>query len=204
MGNNKTKDKGGFSEEHPKLNFLLGLITLSILAILLVSFVLWTLGAVGTGLNKLSKVVSNMDQVVIVALITGAISIVGIVISSIVAKIFEYRRARNEYLAKKREEPYSGFVEMVYKLQRNMENEGDYTTEEMIRDIQGFSKQLTLWGSSRVVKKWVKFRKQASNIDDAKEKVYLVEEIMNEMRKNLGTKRVKKGNLLSFFINGLE
>ena len=31
-----------------------------------------------------------------------------------------------------------------------------------------------------------------------------MEEIMNEMRKDLGLKRVKKGNLLAFFINDIK
>ena len=34
--------------------------------------------------------------------------------------------------------------------------------------------------------------------------VFLLEEIMNEMRRDLGMKKVKKGNLLAFFVNDIK
>ena len=36
------------------------------------------------------------------------------------------------------------------------------------------------------------------------ENVLLTEEIMNAMRKDLGLRKIKKGNLLSFFINDIK
>ena len=38
-------------------------------------------------------------------------------------------------------------------------------------------------------------------LDNVGEKM---EEIMNEMRKDLGLRRVKKGNLLAFFVNDIK
>lgn len=81
-----------------------------------------------------------MDAVIIVALITGAVSILGVVLSSIVAKILEYRQNTKRYLYEKREEPYSEFIEMVYKLQQNIKNKKGYSEEEMLADIVKFSK----------------------------------------------------------------
>lgn len=63
-------------------------------------------------LNRLS----NMDAVVTVALITGGVSIFGVVISSIVSKIIEYRQNIKRFLYEKKEEPYLEFIEMVYKI----------------------------------------------------------------------------------------
>ena len=60
-----------------------------------------------------------MDAVVTVALITGGVSIFGVVISSIVSKIIEYRQNIKRFLYEKKEEPYSEFIEMVYKIQEN-------------------------------------------------------------------------------------
>ena len=74
----------------------------------------------------------------------------------------------------------------------------------MIDDISRFSKNITIWGSPQVVKKWVKFRENGMNPETAEENVFLIEEIMNEMRKDLGLKKVKKGNLLAFFINDIK
>ena len=74
----------------------------------------------------------------------------------------------------------------------------------MIEDLSKFSRQITLWGSSKVVKKWVKFRENGANPKTAGENLFLMEEIMNEMRKDLGLQKVKKGELLAFFINDIK
>ena len=145
-----------------------------------------------------------MDAVVIVALITGAVSIVGVIISSVVAKIIEYRKNRREYLTQKREVPYGEFVDMVYKIQQNGKKKGSYTEQQMLDDLYKFSKEITLWGSRKVVKKWVRFRENGANPDAGKENLFIMEEIMNEMRRDLGLKKVKKGDLLAFFINDIK
>ncbi len=45
-----------------------------------------------------SNMASKMDAVVIVAFITGTVSIVGVIISSVVAKIIDYRKSRQDYM----------------------------------------------------------------------------------------------------------
>lgn len=155
-------------------------------------------------IHWIADMASKMDAVVIVALITGTVSIIGVIISSIVAKIIDYKKSRQEYLAKKREIPYGEFVEMIYKVQGNIKSEGSYTEKMMMDDLSKFSKQITLWGSSRVVNKWVKFREEGANPNAKSDNLFLMEDIMNEMRKDLGMKKVKKGNLLAFFVNDIK
>ena len=197
-----------FAERHPRINFLLGLVIL--IAIVVGSgYLIWTvlsmLVSVGEqAISLLKKIATTMDAVVIVALITGCVSITGVIISSIVSKIIEYRKNRQDYLAKKRETPYGEFVEMIYKVQQNTKRKGSYTEDQMVEDLSRFSKQITLWGSKRVVKKWVKFRENGANPEAAQNNLFLMEEIMNEMRKDLGLKRVKKGDLLAFFVNDIK
>lgn len=74
----------------------------------------------------------------------------------------------------------------------------------MIADLSKFSKKITLWGSSKAVNKWVKFRENGANPNAATDNLFIMEDIMNEMRKDLGLKRVKKGNLLAFFVNDIK
>lgn len=74
----------------------------------------------------------------------------------------------------------------------------------MLEDLSQFSKQITLWGSSRVVNKWVKFRENGTNPELAQKNLLLLEDIMNEMRKDLGLRKTKKGNLLAFFVNDIK
>ena len=196
------------SERHPKLNFIEGLMILCIAIAILFAGIYYGINylaqIMGLLLVELHEKVSKLDAVVIVALITGAVSIIGVIISSIVAKVFDYKKNRQEYLTKKREEPYGEFVEMFYKVQQNSKQEGSYTEEMMIADLLQFSKKITLWGSTNVVKKWVKFKENAAKPDTGLDNLFLMEEIMNEMRKDLGLRKVKRGNLLAFFSNDIK
>ena len=158
-------EKKTFEEKHPKLNLLLGVVLL----LGMVGIAGWIIYLVCDfaiqGITKLIDVASGLDAVVIVALITGGVSIAGVIISSIIAKIVDYRKSRKEYFTKKREAPYGEFVDMVYKIQKNSKTPGTYTEEEMLEDLSKFSKQITLWGSSKVVNKWVQFRENGADPD---------------------------------------
>lgn len=197
-----------FSEKHPRINFIIGLVLFVMLSTLVGSLVYNLLSYFMVLLNYFvvwsSSVTSKMDIVVIVALITGSVSITSVIISSIFAKIMDYRKNRKEYLSQKREEPYGEFVEMIYKIQQNEKNNNSYTEEMMIDDLAKFSRKITLWGSKNVVMKWIKFRERSANPDVDIDHLFVLEDILNEMRKDLGLKKVKKGNLLGFFINDIE
>lgn len=159
------------------------------------------------GIEKISSITSSMDSVVIVALITGGISIVTVVISSIISKLIEYKQITKRYLYEKREKPYSEFISMVYKLQTSQKNgKEEYTKTQMIDDISEFSQALTLWGSSRVIKKWIKFREIIQENPAKTENLFILEEIVFEIRKDMGQKRkgLKQGDLLSFFVNDIK
>lgn len=201
--------KQTFAEKHPKLNFLLGTVLL-IGTVLLAFFVAkWIFEILGNGIvrvvNYVENFVSTSDQVIVVAMITGAVSITGVVISSIVAKVVEYKYNVKKYLYDKREEPYKQFVEMIYKIMEDTKRKdgNKMTEEEMTQMVYEFSKGLTLWGSNRVVKKWLKYRK--SSIKGDKNMLWEMEDIIYEIRKDVGLgRRLKKGNMLSFFVNDIE
>lgn len=196
---NMDHQKLSFAQKHPKINLIIGLALLIVIAWLVFIVIEWLFGKLGLLLSKLGK----MDAVVITAIIAGAVSITGVVISSIVAKTLEFKKSRQEYLAQKREEPYGEFIEMVYKLTLNKDN-NHYKQENMVRDLSSFSRKITLWGSKDVVKKWVQFRKNAANPEGAMRNLLLIDDIMNAMRKDLGVKSVDQKELLDFFINDPE
>lgn len=188
-----------FSEKHPKLNMLFGSIILIGMIIGAVFLIKWLLEQF---INVITAV-SSMDAVVITAIITGGVSIIGVIISSILGKQIEFKKNRQEYLAQKREKPYGEFTEMMYKLMLHSKD-GKYSQEQMVKDLSSFSREITLWGSKEVVKKWVQFRKNATDPKGAIKNLVLIDEIMNEMRKDLGTKKAGQKELLSFFINDTE
>lgn len=184
-----------------------GILVLAVLGYIFV----WLLGIAAENIVesviKLNKIASNFDVVIVVSLITGAVSILGVVISSIVAKIIEYRQNTKRYLYEKKEEPYSEFIEMVYKIQQSSKDNKEYSEKEMIDDILSFSKKLTLWGSSEVIKKWLTFRMiSQENNGNPTENLFILEDIIFEIRKDMGQKKkgLKKGDILSFFINDIN
>lgn len=193
-----------FAEKHPKLNFFLGLVLIVVIGAFSIWLVKLLYNIIINGIIKLTEVASKLDAVIIVSLVTGLVSLTGVIISSIVAKIIDYRKSRQEYLTQKREKPYGEFVEMIYQVQKNIKEPGTYSDEQMLEDLSKFSKQITLWGSSRVINKWIEFRENSSDPEKAKNNLFLMEEIMNDMRKDLGLKKVKKGDLLGFFINDIR
>jgi len=146
------KEKKTFAEKHPKINFLIGLLLLIGMVIAAVLLVKWVFGVVGSWIvsvvNFVENFVNTSDQVIVVAMITGAVSITGVVISSIVAKIVEYKYNVKKYL-------------------------------------------------------YVKYRK--SSIKGDKNILWEMEDIIYEIRKDVGLgRRLKKGDMLSFFVNDIE
>lgn len=206
----KTKEKLPFSQRHPRINFLIGLILLALIVLIIVWLIWFVFSSLGKGIEQivifLKKFVSTTDKVIIVAMITGAVSIIGVVFTSVIAKVIDYRYNVKKYLYDKREIPYEQFISMVYAIMEDTKkplNER-MTESEMSRMVSEFSKGLTLWGSNKVVKKWLKYRK-ASMGQPNPENLLLLEDIIYEIRKDVGQrKKLGKGDMLSFFINDIE
>lgn len=193
-----------FLEKYPWINNVIGIALLMIIGTVGWFSIRLLLHFAGIGIAKLAEITSHLDAVVIVALITGSVSIIGVFISSVIAKIIDYRKSRQDYLAKKREKSYEAFIEMFYKLIDATNNHSKYTIDEMVKDMMSFSQELTLWGSKKVVKKWVSYKNNISQYDRPKENLAALEVIMNEMRKDMGTGKVKKSDLLKLFIKDLD
>lgn len=80
------------------------------------------------------------------------------------------------------------------------------TESDKFRMMSDFSKGLTLWGSNKVVKKWLRYRKAAmKDMSLENNSLLLLEDIIYEIRKDVGQrKRLGKGDVLSIFINDIE
>lgn len=206
--NNRKQIKDGkrqsFSQRHPRLNILFSLFILIIIGIAIFEAIVFIFSSLGRVINWIKDFTSNTDAVLVVGMLTAGVSIFSVFMTSIIAKYIDARRQRREYLAQKREEPYTKFIDMVYKIQLNARQENSYTESDMLDDISNFSQQLTLWGSPKIVEKWVKFRENSSNPNEARNNLFVLEEMMNEMRKDMGLKKTQKGNLLAFFVNDIK
>lgn len=203
------EQKQTFAEKHPIINNVIGIVMILggvAIAILLIRWILIAIEKVIVYMvGYVENFVNTSDQVIVVAMITGTVSITGVVISSIIAKIVEYKYNVKKYLYNKREEPYKQFVEMIYRIMENSKKKDDekMSEEEMAQMVSEFSKGLTLWGSNRVVKKWLKYRK--SSITGSENTLWEMEDIIYEIRKDVGLgRRLGKGDMLAFFVNNVE
>ena len=101
---------------------------------------------IGTYLQNMT---SSLDVVVLVALITGSITL----LNSFYSRYSEQKNKKREYLATKREGPYSDLFTVIHKISLSGKGDFVYSNEEMIKDINDFNSKLSLWGSPKVVKK---------------------------------------------------
>ncbi|KGF04381.1 hypothetical protein HMPREF1630_04180 [Anaerococcus lactolyticus S7-1-13] len=186
---------------------LLGLLLIGAIVYIFVWLIGILLNYIGNLALKLDQIASKLDAVVIVAVISGTVSIIGVIISSIISKIIEYRQNVKRYLYSKKEVPYTEFIEMVYKIQEKIKEGDEYSEEEMLKDVFSFSKKLTLWGSNKVIRKWLQFRsKSAEGNINPKETLFLLEDIIFEIRKDMGQSKrgLKQGDILRFFVNDIS
>ena len=191
----KYKDPRPFSQKHPFWNFILAILVLIGLGTA-VFYILKFLGRVFIkSIDWLAQLQSKMDAVVVVALITAAVTI----ITGIVSKVFDYKQRRNEYLFQKRAEPYAEFINTYSKMQEKAQKHENYSPDEMFEDIQKFQRGLMLWGSNRVVNAWIDYRNNANNENI----LFYMENILYAIRQDMGYRKLGKGKLLSISINGL-
>ena len=206
-----TEEKMSFAQRHPRINFMMGLALLLILVFAVILLIWFIFSCLGNGIEQLvaflKKFVGTTDKVIIVAMITGMVSIIGVVFTSVIAKIIDYRYNVKKYLYDKRETPYEQFISIVYTIMEDVKKPiNEQMTEfDKFKMMSEFSRGLTLWGSNKVVKKWLRYRRAALEGMSPENSLLLLEDIIYEIRKDVGQrKRLGKGDVLSIFINDIE
>ncbi|MCL2285677.1 MAG: hypothetical protein FWC32_04850 [Firmicutes bacterium] len=159
-------------------------------------------------LQELVYTVSAMDTVIIIALISGTITIFGLIINSILSlhiKNSEVKFKRKAVLLKKLEGPYTQFVNMLFDMVHKKEDVEKIDEEVRIRLLRDMSREIILYGSDKVVKKWVDYRKKSSNFSVTEHLIYL-EGLLHLIREDMGNGRgeLMVGDLLSLFASDVE
>lgn len=208
---NSVKEKTPFAQRHPRINFMIGLALLVILVLVVILLIWFIFSCLGNGIEHLvdflKKFVSTTDKVIIVAMITGMVSIIGVVFTSVIAKVIDYRYNVKKYLYDKREIPYEQFISIIYTIMEDTKKpiNKQMAESDKFKMMSEFSQGLTLWGSNKVVKKWLRYRKAAIENKSPENSLLLLEDIIYEIRKDVGQrKRLGKGEVLSIFINDIE
>lgn len=157
---------------------------------------------IGPALGSFFASLSGLDSAVIVALITGTVSVVSLVGGSVVNSVMK----KNEYLREHREEPYMRLISLLYDFQAAA-GKGEEISEDELRSIlTQFNKELTLWGSSKAIKVWGRWRTVSSRGSvNPHQVLFEMEKVMIQLRKDMGMRRgLDKGDLLRLTVNDID
>lgn len=164
--------------------------------------------AIWVGFLNLINTISTLDTVLVIALISGAITILGLIVNSIISvalKASEHRNKTKAELRVKMEKPYSEFISLIFDMMKSTKQSKMMSEKEMLERMIGFSKEVTLYGSNKVVKRWAKYRTSADKLTPI-ENLTQMENILFAIREDLGIRKrgMKKGDILSLFINDIQ
>lgn len=154
----------------------------------------------------LLSTLSTLDVAIVVALITGCVSMVTVIGGGIANNYLAYRQRNSEYLREHRAQAYEKLIEIVYKMLMKSKNKEQYGADEMLSDMNDFNQSLTLWGFFKVIHLWDEWRlatvgKQPS----ASELLFAMEKVLIQLRRDMGQGRgLKKDDLLKLFINDVD
>lgn len=190
--------KNSNSQTSPK-DVALGLL---ILGVPFIAFIFLITKIIGPMMMEFFSSLSTLDSAIIVALITATVSIISYVSGSIVNSIMK----RNEYFRHHREKPYMSLISLFYDFQSQAKTNHSFTQEELAQKYYEFTKELTLWGSSKAIKAWGNWRTEsARNNLDPKELLFEMEKVLIQLRKDMGLKHgIKEGDLLRLSINDID
>lgn len=198
MGNN--------NEDQPIWAILKGLITLVCVAAIVVIALSFLINNISNGLVSFFDSLSSLDAAIVVALITGAISIFTVVCGAIVNNVLSNKHKRQEYLRMHREKPYEQLVAIFYRMLESTKNGNEYSQDAILKDMMEFNQGLTLWGSSKAIQKWDEWRLiSTKQLSDPYAVLHGMEKVLMQLRRDMGEKRkLKQGDLLKLFVNDYD
>jgi len=182
-----------------------------LLALTLTTGFLWLLGYLAV---TAWRYFSGLQKEVAVAIVAGAVTITVSVVSIVIAKYYERKRAVEQELREKKIPMYYEFVEFwfstLYK-DKIKDTEGEVTPEEhekkMLLFLKSFTQKLMVWGSDEVVGEWSRLRRSwAKGERMSAQSLFEFERLLLAIRRDAGhsNKKLKRGDLLGLFINDLD
>lgn len=186
-------------------NLIKGMAALLLICLLVAALVQWTISSVSQPLATILQSLSTLDAAIVVALITGCVSIICVVVGAIVNNRITYNQKREEYLRVHREMAYKQLVAIFIKIQLKAKKNEQYSQDEMLEDIYAFTENLMLWGSSKAIKQWSSWRISAAKSPSPQELLLNQEKIIIQLRKDIGQRgSLQEGDILKLFINDVD
>lgn len=183
-------------------DIILGLIVIIILLAAAGGVLYLLVTRLGPLLTSFFSSLSSLDSAVIVALITGMISIISFVGGNLVSSMMK----KKEYLREHRESPYMKLISIVYEMQGSVRDGKTLSKKRLNELIDQFNRELTLWGSSEAIRLWGNWRTStAAGHSEPLDMLLGMEKVLVQLRKDMGIRgRLSKGDILRLTINDFD
>lgn len=182
-----------------------GLLIIVVVILVLALAIRWSIAGVLEIAIEVLSALSSMDVAVVVALVTGCVSIVTVVLGSILSSYLSYKQREQEYLRQHREVAYQQLVSTFVKVVKSPKVKEEYSQTEMLDDFYDFTEKLMLWGSADAIKLWAEWRIHAGRNPSARDLMLGQEKIIMQLRKDMGQKKKpNQGDILKLLINDVD
>jgi len=143
-----------------------------------------------------------------IEVIAAAITVFGTVTAGIGAVVVSQQRIKSREIAEahrpQKAKVYESFLSKVIEFMRNSDEDelGSEDMESLEEFFYEFTANVMMWGSPKVLKAYGTFKGSGGS----NESVFLVDDIIGAMRKDLGLKNsgLKRGDLVKLLINDPE
>ena len=198
----KSKNKRKLSPRAISIIVAIGVLVSILIVIGLIVRVAWR------RLQELIYTVSAMDTVIIIALISGMVTVLGLITNSVISmrmKNAEFKYKRKAALLRKLEAPYTQFVNMLFDMVHKKDDAGKMDEELRTRLIRDMSREIILYGSDEVVTKWGEYRKKAPGFT-LDQHLFFIEGLLHLIRADMGIEQgqLAPGDLLTLFVDDFE
>lgn len=153
----------------------------------------------------LQSVFSGVQKEVQAALVAASATVIVSVLSVVVGKYYERKRAIEQQIRDKKIPIYEKFVkDSMRHFMPAGKNQSTDSDGKLLNDLGEFTIDAVIWGSDDVLSSWRKFKKVVGN--DAKEGMLEFEILLYAIRQDLGHKsrKLNRGDILGLFINDID
>ena len=183
-----------------------GMLVLAVIVALFAWAIEFVINNVAAGVIAVISSLSSLDVAIIVALITGCVSIVATMFGSIMNSYLANKHRREEFLRDRREAPYRKLVEINFKMLEKQSKQEKYGGEEALADYMEFGQELALWGSTKAIRLWNDWRlASVRGTPSGEDLLFAMEKVLIQLRLDMGQKKgLKEGDILKMFVNDID
>ena len=181
---------------------VLFIVLCAIVVLAVIALVLFVIGEFA----QLLVTLNSMDAAIVVALITGCVSVLAVIVGAILNGYLTYRHKRQEFLRERREKPYRKLVEINFKMLQGAKRNNGYSADEMLTDYLEFGQELALWGSAKAIRLWNEWRLISQNgTPNTQDLLFTMEKVLIQLRKDMGQRGLlSRGDILKIYINDVD